>query len=204
MASEPFDFKCGELHLDGRLHPGDGTLMAVVLHPHPQYGGDMDNHVVVACCEALAAEGVTALRFSFRGAGRSEGTYDEGRGEREDALAAMSAMRAAHPSKGLLLVGYSFGAMVAAAVADDRLAGLVLISPPTAMAPLPSFPSELPILVATGDQDHISPSANVAGISSDTTSVRIFEGVDHGWWPGIDDLAAAVKGFARTLATTVA
>ena len=198
MASEPFDFKSGELHLEGRVHAGDGNLAAVVLHPHPQYGGNMDNHVVVACSEALAGAGVASLRFNFRGAGRSEGTYDEGRGEREDALAAMFAMRTAHPSKGLLLAGYSFGAMIAATVADDALAGLALISPPTA-APLPPFSSGLRVLVATGDRDHVSPAGNVSGMESDTTQVRIFEGVDHGWWPGIDVLTDALRSFAGTL-----
>ncbi len=203
MPSEPFDFKSGELQLEGRLHAGTGSVVAVVLHPHPQYGGDMDNHVVVACCDALAHEGVTSLRFNFRGAGRSEGTYDEGRGEGDDALAAMKAMRSVHPAKDLLLVGYSFGAMIAASVADDSLAGLVLVSPPTAMAPVPTFPLGLRVFAATGDRDPVSPSANVSGIESGTTKVSVFAGVDHGWLPGIDDLVTELTGFARTLMPTV-
>src|SRR5437867_9250697 len=83
-------FESDGLRLEGALRVvPDARLCAVVLHPHPLYGGDMENHVVVALCSVLNALGATTLRFNFRGAGASQGTHDNGRGEVEDVLAAV-------------------------------------------------------------------------------------------------------------------
>ena len=94
MQVEPFDVKSDGLHLEGRVHLAGELLAALVLHPHPQYGGDMDNHVVVACCETLALAGATAFRFNFRGVGGSEGTYSGGMGEASDARSALTVVGA--------------------------------------------------------------------------------------------------------------
>ena len=107
----------GGRSLEAAIHDGDGALAVLVLHPHPQYGGDMDNHVVTAICGAMATRGATTIRFNFRGAGRSQGTYDNGRGEADDARAALKTLREAAPGAKILLAGYSFGAMIAAGVA---------------------------------------------------------------------------------------
>jgi len=93
----PFAFESGGLQLEGMLHEGDGGLAAVVLHPHPLYGGDMDNHVVLALRGTLAGAGATTLRFNFRGAGRSQGEHDGGRGEATDARAAIDELRKLRP-----------------------------------------------------------------------------------------------------------
>lgn len=88
-------FPSGDITLEGQLHLPD-TIPAsgiVVCHPHPQYGGDMQNNVVEALCETAAANGVGALRFNFRGTGRSEGRYDNGIGEQEDVRAALAYLR---------------------------------------------------------------------------------------------------------------
>ncbi|MEX0750192.1 MAG: hypothetical protein WD359_05225, partial [Dehalococcoidia bacterium] len=81
------------LSIDGRLRAGEGKLAAVVLHPHPQYGGDMDSHVVMTLFDVLADEGATTLRFNFRGTGASEGDFDAGRGGAADAQAAVAYVR---------------------------------------------------------------------------------------------------------------
>src|SRR5438445_2602075 len=87
-------FQSDGLRLEGALRVvPDARLCAVVLHPHPLYGGDMDNHVVTALCAALNALGATTLRFNFRGAGASEGRHDNGRGEVEDAVEAVRFVR---------------------------------------------------------------------------------------------------------------
>src|SRR5205823_9505021 len=132
------DFQSDGLRLEGALRPRPyARLAAVVLHPHPLYGGDMDNHVVTSLCAALNTLGVTTLRFNFRGAGASEGAHDNGRGEVDDALAAVSFVRDASPGIPLVLVGYSFGAMVAASSATRaNVAALVLVSPPVGVASL--------------------------------------------------------------------
>ena len=109
----------GDLRLEAAVHDGEGAIAAVVLHPHPQYGGDMDNHVGMAITSALAARGATTIRFNFRGTGASTGTYDGGDGEASDARAAVAAAREAAPEAKLILAGYSFGAMIAAAIAAD-------------------------------------------------------------------------------------
>jgi alpha/beta superfamily hydrolase len=188
----------GELKLEGRLHEGAGSLAAVVMHPHSLYGGDMDNHVVVAVCEALASMGATTLRFNFRGVGESQGAYDDGRGEADDARAAIACIRRQALSAKLLIVGYSFGAMIAAAVAgESNPAGVVLISPPAGMPTPDALSSVARALLVTGDRDPVSPAAAVMALASGTVTVKIVRGADHGWWPGIDDLAAEVATFSR-------
>jgi len=103
--------------LEGMLHVPDGPgpfPAAVVCHPHPLMGGTMDNAIVVAVCHVLAARGWAALRFNFRGAGASEGHFDEGRGELNDVAGAVTFLRARaklHLNQ-VAVVGYSFGAGV--------------------------------------------------------------------------------------------
>ncbi|MFQ5880446.1 MAG: alpha/beta hydrolase, partial [Dehalococcoidia bacterium] len=82
---ERLAFACGELSLEGVLHRPEASPLAavVVCHPHPLYGGDMDNQVVVSICRELAATGLTALRFNFRGVGASQGSFGGGVGEQE-------------------------------------------------------------------------------------------------------------------------
>ena len=187
----------GGLTLEAALHEGEAALAAVVLHPHPQYGGDMDNHVVLGLCEALAGAGATVMRFNFRGTGRSEGAYDGGRGEADDARAALASVRDLRPDARMVLAGYSFGAMVAAQVAQDDgdLAGLVLVSPPVGMIDLPAPPASLPALLITGDADHIAPPQALQKYANDAPRVVAVAGADHGWWPGLDRLAEEVAAF---------
>lgn len=188
------------LRLEARLHDGAGSLAAVVMHPHPQYGGDMDNHVVVAVCESLASVGATTLRFNFRGVGQSEGAFDDGRGEAEDGRAAIASLRANAPSAKLMVVGYSFGAMIAVAVAEAaEPAALVLISPPLTMSTLAMLPPGPRTLVVSGDHDAISPTAAVMGLASETVTAKVVKGVDHGWQRGLDDLGAALVAFASRI-----
>src|SRR4051794_24263321 len=83
--------------------PGSAPrLAAVVAHPHPLYGGTMHNKVVYATARRLESHGAAVLRFNFRGVGASAGAYDQGRGERQDMLAALSAMRRRFPGLPLL------------------------------------------------------------------------------------------------------
>lgn len=117
------------LHLPGGPGPFPAT---VVCHPHPLMGGRMDNAIVVAVCRVLAARGGMALRFNFRGTGRSAGSFDEGRGEMDDVagavdfLCAQAEVDAGRPA----VVGYSFGAGVGLrhAARDPRVGQLVGIA----------------------------------------------------------------------------
>ncbi len=97
---------------------------AVVCHPHPLHGGTMHNHLTYRTAQAFRDEGISALRFNFRGVGRSTGTHDEGLGELEDAAAALDFVAREQPGAPLYLAGFSFGARTALqlAVRDQRVA----------------------------------------------------------------------------------
>jgi len=110
-------FPCGDLTLEGVCHLPEGTgpfPVAVVCHPHPLYGGTMDNNVVYAVCQTLCQRGILALRFNFRGVGRSEGMVG-GMGDPEDVVAAISfiiSMDRVDVAR-VGLCGYSAGAVAA-------------------------------------------------------------------------------------------
>lgn len=122
------------VQLEGLLHCPEGEGQwpaAVVCHPHPQGGGTMHNGVVTAIAHALATRGIYALRFNFRGVGRSGGQFDDGRGEQADVAGALDWLLAQpemDPGR-LSLVGYSFGAWVglAHAQADPRVTAIVAV-----------------------------------------------------------------------------
>ncbi len=188
-----------DLRLESMLHEGDGRLAAVMLHQHPQYGGDMDNHVVMTVCRTLAAHGATTLRFNFRGTGESDGQFDNGAGERDDARAAIAALRSIAPDAPLVLAGYSFGAMVAVGIAPAcPLAALVLVSPPVAFAPLPPLP-DIPTLLITGEFDDVAPADALAASAAPGRRVVVVAGAGHAWWPGADGLSAELFDFAAQL-----
>ncbi|MDP2006923.1 MAG: alpha/beta fold hydrolase [Rubrivivax sp.] len=136
--------------------------VAVVCHPHPQHGGTMDNKVVMTLARAFVALGYTSVRFNFRGVGTSQGHWDEGRGEVDDALAVVLAQRA--PGQPLLLAGFSFGGYVASQAAA-RLAPaaaaerLVLVGPAASRFPLAPVPADT--LVVHGELDDVVPLASV-------------------------------------------
>jgi alpha/beta superfamily hydrolase len=134
----------------------DGTArgLAVVCHPHPQHGGTMDNKVVVTLARAFVQCGWRAVRFNYRGVGGSAGTWDEGRGEIDDALAVAAALR--EPGQALALAGFSFGGYVASHAASAlHPERLVLVGPATetfSVAPVPAG-----TLVIHGQADDVVP-----------------------------------------------
>ena len=109
----------------------------IFCHPHPQYGGAMDNSVITAAVEAASQEGFSTLRFNFRGVGGSTGSYGEGIGEREDVEAAVEylSVKLEDSHSPLILLGYSFGAWAGLpiGVRDRRIQGMVAIAPPLEM-----------------------------------------------------------------------
>ena len=106
----------------------------VFCHPHPQYGGDMENPVMITATETASQEGFSTLRFNFRGVGESEGSYEEGIGERRDVKAVTDYFfpRLKNNHSPVILVGYSFGAWIGfpIAIEDERFEGMVGIAPP--------------------------------------------------------------------------
>ncbi len=135
MASVHFLSSDG-LWLQGRYQPGPGRSGAVICHPHPEYGGSMDDAVVRTVEAAFRGHTYATLAFNFRGVGGSEGSFAQGVGERNDVLGAIAFLaKSLGGTPGLLaLAGHSFGAGVAAHVAaeDPRVGLYVGIAPPCA------------------------------------------------------------------------
>jgi len=110
--------------------PASPRMVAVIAHPHPLFGGTMDNKVVTTLARAFANAGAATLRFNFRGVGATEGVHDEGRGETEDMLRVVEHARESHPGLPLVLAGFSFGGAVAVRASDRAdFALLVLVAP---------------------------------------------------------------------------
>ena len=200
LDERPLGIDSGGFVLEAMLHEGAGALAALVLHPHPQFGGTMDSHVVTGLCEELAGLGATTLRFNFRGTGRSEGSFTAGTGQVEDTRAAATTLRALAPDARLLLAGYSFGAAVAASVAAELApAALVLVAPPVLMMPVAEPPQEMPALLITGENDPVAPAAQLQPIAGPHHLVVVVAGVDHTWWPGREELLREVRAFVASL-----
>tara|TARA_R110000782_G_scaffold39383_6_gene91526 strand:- start:200 stop:841 length:642 start_codon:yes stop_codon:yes gene_type:complete len=129
----------------------------VVCHPHPQHGGTMHNKVAHTLARAFLRLGFSALRFNFRGTEGSEGSYDNGEGELDDALAALAWMRDSNPALPIWLAGFSFGAAIAVKAAAVRdVDGLVSVAPAISRfaTGLTSQPS-CPWLIVQGDLDEL-------------------------------------------------
>lgn len=120
--------------------------LAVIAHPHPLYGGTLDNKVVYMLARGALDAGAATLRFNFRGVGSSEGVHDEGEGEGDDLLKVVAHARAGWPDLPLAVAGFSFGAFVALSKAREAGArGVLTVAPPlmyvgTGQAPVPGVP----------------------------------------------------------------
>lgn len=190
------------LGIEGMLHLPDATPSAgiVVCHPHPQYGGDMNNNVVMSICKTALDSGVAALRFNFRGVGASEGSYDGGAGEQKDVAAALAHLRTVKEveSTRVGLAGYSFGAAMALRAVDEDVKALITASTPTSMGTIASPSVECPALFVSGDSDEYSDPVAVeklAAASVGEAEVVIVPGVDHFWSSGDEQLLAIVGTF---------
>ena len=154
---------------------------AVICHPHPQHGGTMDNKVAQTIARAALALGWRSVRFNFRGVGASQGAWDEGRGEIDDALAVIAAMR--RPGEPLLLAGFSFGAYVASQAAarlpdDAKPQRLVLVGRSTQKQRLPAVPADT--VVIHGEADDVVPlSATLDWARPQALPVIVFPGTGH-------------------------
>ena len=138
-----------------QTHSKNGV--AIICHPHPLFGGAMHNKVVTTLARTFESLGLVSVRFNYRGVGKSEGTYGEGKGEIEDLLVVMSWANAKYPGSELWLAGFSFGACVAAsaAVLHDT-AQLILVAPAVQHFSLNDLPPlQSPCLVIQGEQDEI-------------------------------------------------
>jgi alpha/beta superfamily hydrolase len=157
--------------------------IAVVCHPHPQQGGTMTNKVVHTLARACNEVGVPTVRFNYRGVGNSEGSYDDGIGETDDALAVIDWARTRWPETPLWLAGFTFGGGVALrASVRMPIARLITVAPAAAREEAPPVLPDCPWLLVQGDADEVIPAAMVlawAKSLSVTPDIRVLEGAGH-------------------------
>lgn len=210
--SEAVMFAAGDIHLEGLLAlsgNAEHALAVVLCHPHPLYGGDMYNNVVMALAEALQQHDITTLQFNFRGTGRSTGTHGNGVTERQDVSAAIDYLLSRCTPARLAVVGYSFGAAVGvtAGASDARVHALVGVGLPVTRldaSALQATPK--PTLLVLGDADNFCPVDAMQAFVQRCTpppAVQILPGADHFFWGYEQEVAHTVLPFLRTLLSAV-
>ena len=136
---------------------GELQGFAVICHPHPLYGGTMHNKVVHTLAKSFAENHYTAVRFNFRGVGGSAGSYAEGVGEVDDAMAVVDWILKQQADRPVILAGFSFGSFVALqAAAKTQAKALITVAPPVRMFDFDNLQGvECPWLLIQGDQDEV-------------------------------------------------
>lgn len=159
------DGPAGAIELAIDRPPGESRATAIVAHPHPLHGGTLSNKVVQTLARAAVLAGMTAVRFNFRGVGRSGGVYDEGRGELDDFLAVVQSEAAQGP---LVLAGFSFGSYVASQALlrlhpERAIEHVVLVGAAASRFDVAQVPAELHArtLVVHGELDDTVPLSAV-------------------------------------------
>jgi alpha/beta superfamily hydrolase len=179
-----------------------GRSFGVVCHPHPLYGGTMTNKVVTTVARAFLEFGMPVARFNFRGVGASAGTYADGLGETDDALAVVQWMANRFPDRTLWLGGFSFGGAVAVRVAAQVTPhALVTVAPAIdRIAGTASLLPDCPWVILQGDQDDlVSIEATRAWVSSQPKPPRLIElvGAEHFFHRRLVDLRERITQWAE-------
>ena len=194
--------------LEGRFHPAKqrGAPIAVVLHPHPQFGGTMNNQIVYSTYYSFAERGFSVLRFNFRGVGRSQGAFDHGQGELSDAASALDWAQTINPeARACWIAGVSFGSWIGMQLLMRRpeIEGFISIAPPanrfdfSFLAPCPSSG-----LFVHGDKDRVAPLKEVQGLIEKLKTQKgiviehaVIPNANHFFEDCIEDLQEAVGGY---------
>ena len=194
--------------LEGRYHhvASSDSPIALILHPHPQFGGTMNNPIVYHMYYTFVQRRFSVLRFNFRGVGRSQGFFDNGPGELADAASALDWLQIYNPdARSCWIVGASFGTWIAMQLLMRRpeIEGFICVAPPANMydysflAPCPSSG-----LMINGDKDKVVPSQSVADLSTKLKTQKgivieheIVPGANHFFEGKFDELAASVGNY---------
>jgi alpha/beta superfamily hydrolase len=194
--------------IEGRYHPAKekGSPVALLLHPHPQLGGTMNNQIVYRLYYTFANRGFAVLRFNFRGVGRSQGSFDYGQGELSDAAAALDWLQSNNAdSRKCWIAGVSFGCWIGMQLLMRRpeIDGFISIAPManrfdfSFLAPCPSSG-----LFVHGDEDRVAPVAEVMPIIEKVKTQKgikiehaIVPGANHFFENRVDDLIETVEGY---------
>lgn len=205
--TETFDLRGPAGRIEAVLNrPPEGVptrAAAVICHAHPLHGGMMHFKVVFRAAKAFQSQGVAALRFNFRGVGRSEGAHDLGEGEQEDARAALSEMERRFPGLPLLLGGFSFGAAMAAKVAatDPRVRAVLILGFPITRVDSTADLARLhqPRLFVQGSDDEFGPGPAIRKLFASLAEpkrLEVVEGADHFFTGRLDELQAPIAAWA--------
>ncbi len=207
-------FNGPEGRLEGRYHHSkvENAPIALVLHPHPQHGGTMNNKVVYHLYHTFAKRGFSVLRFNFRGVGRSQGSFDNGQGELSDAASALDWMQGLNPNAAACWVaGFSFGAWISMQLLMRRpeIAGFIAVSPPaniydfSFLAPCPSSG-----LIVHGKSDDVVPEGAAQKLATKLQAQKNIEvryqavpAANHFFSGHIDPLTQVVDAYVGEMAT---
>ena len=197
--------------LEGRYHPqkAKDAPLALILHPHPQFGGTMNNKVVYNLHYAFHRLGFAVLRFNFRGVGRSQGEFDQGIGELSDAAAALDYLQVLNPNaRQSWVAGFSFGAWIGMQLLMRRpeISGFVSVAPPANMydfsflAPCPSSG-----LVINGEADRVAPPSDVLKLVDKLKTQRgieithdVIPGAGHFFDKQLDEMTGKVERYVQS------
>ena len=177
----------------------DGAVATVVLsHPHPQYGGDMWNPLIDHIYRALPSRNIAVLRYNFRGTGASTGSFDGGKGERNDAAAAIAAGSDVVPEGPVVSAGWSFGAVMSLFADHAAVRGWVAIAAPMTMSDPSTMTAAFDqrpklLLVPEHDQFTSPDAASVATANWTNTTVETLPGTDHSVSGRADDVVDAIQ-----------
>ncbi len=185
MSEKSITFKRNGYLLEGVMHKSKAKEKArcVITHPHPLYGGSMDNNVVHALCRALPGEGISCLRFNFGGVGRSQGSFSEGVGEAGELGEAYEFFKKDF-SGPVFTAGYSFGAYVALLALQSGFlpAALACVSPPVDFLKIKfPEPESLPLYVVAGANDLYCSQASLEDQYKENNPATIIDNADHFW-----------------------
>lgn len=205
--NESFDIPGPAGRLECILMKPDAPPLAagVVCHAHPRHGGVMHFKVVFRAARALQQAGVAALRFNFRGVGRSEGAHDDGRGEQDDVRAALDEAARRFPGLPLVAGGFSFGSTMAlrAGCGDARVRALFALGFPLSMVPDTSFLDGCrpPRLFVQGEQDQFGSGAQIKDLVErlpEPRSLVVVAAADHFFTGHLDALQETVHAWVAS------
>ena len=184
-------------------------LTAVVCHPHPLYGSTLHNKVVFHAAKGALQAGLPTLRFNFRGVGKSQGSYDGGKGEQDDVRAAIDYLSSRFPGTPVCVIGFSFGAWVGLNVGatDRRVAALVGLGIPVA-AQYMGFLREVrkPKLIVQGTEDLFGPKPQVEALFAEMPEpkrLQWVQAVDHYFTGKLSEPQKAIHRFLEELAASL-
>ncbi len=200
-----------EGRLEGRYHhaKANNAPIALLLHPHPQHGGTMNNKVVYTLYHAFVRRGFSALRFNFRGVGRSQGTFDRGEGELSDAAAALDWLQGYNPNATACWIGgFSFGAWIGMQLLMRRpeIDGFIAVAPPANLFDF-SFLAPCPAsgLIVMGDRDQLVPPEPVQKLVHKLMHQRdiridhrVIAGADHFFAGQLEELGAIAEEYVAS------